>query len=133
MALRSKCKRSDKPTCDLDVDVRLMHALHRAVEGDGATNGEQVHPVLGGVVRREQGLAVLLETLEALSLVPFTSRRRHRFLNEHLWIKISSHDFYDYTLLIALPSSPPSLYNSFCFPPSAPPAFCSDQKVCWLL
>ena len=73
-----------KPTCDLDVDVRLMDALHGAVEGDGATNGEQVHPVLGGVVRREQGLAVLLETLEALSLVPFTSRRRHRFLNEHL-------------------------------------------------
>ena len=84
MALRSMCKRSDKPTCDLDVDVRLMHALHGAVEGDGAPNGEQVHPVLGGVVRREQGLAVLLETLEALSLVPFTSRRRHRFLNEHL-------------------------------------------------
>ena len=96
MALRSKCKRSDKPTCDLDVDVRLMHALHGAVEGDGATNGEQVHPVLGGVVRREQGLAVLLETLEALSLVPFTSRWRHRFLNEHLWIRISSHDLYAY-------------------------------------
>ena len=110
-----------------------MHALHGAVEGDGATNGEQVHPVLGGVVRREQGLAVLLETLEALSLVPFTSRWRHRFLNEHLWIRISSHDLYDYDLLIVMPSSPPSLCNSFCFPPSAPPAFCSDQKVCWSL
>ena len=61
-----------------------MDALRRAVEGNGPADGQQVHPVLGGVVGREQGLAVLLETLEALSLVPLTSRRCHRFLNEHL-------------------------------------------------
>ena len=61
-----------------------MHPLCGAVEGNGPADGQQVHPVLGGVVGREQGLAVLLETLEALSLVPFTSRWRHRFLNEHL-------------------------------------------------
>ena len=61
-----------------------MHPLCGAVEGNGPADGQQVHPVLSGVVRREQGLAVLLETLEALSFVPLTPRRRHWFLNEHL-------------------------------------------------
>ena len=29
--------------------------------------------------------------------------------------------------------SPPSQCNSSCSPPSAPPASCSDQRVCWWL
>ena len=66
------------------MDFRLLHPLRGAVEGNGPADGQQVHPVLGGVVRREQGLAVLLETLEALSLVSLTPRGCHRFLNEHL-------------------------------------------------
>ena len=42
---------SKKSTCDLDVDFRLMHPLRGAVKGNGASDGQQVHPVLGGVIR----------------------------------------------------------------------------------
>ena len=87
-------KSKEKSTCDLDVDIRLMHPLRGAVKGDRPPHRQQVHPVLRGVIRREQGLPVLLESLEALSLVPLAPRRRHWFLNEHL-IGVDEGDYID--------------------------------------
>ena len=76
-------------TCNLDVDIRLVNALYGAVEGDGPGDGEQVHAVLRGVLRGEQRLAVLLEPLEALSLVSLAARRRRRLLYVNLLLGVA--------------------------------------------
>ena len=76
-------------TCNFDVDIRLGSALHGAVEGDGPGDGEQVHAVLRGVLGGEQRLPVLLEPLEALSLVSLVARRRHWLVYVNLLLSVA--------------------------------------------